>query len=97
MKTKQEILNILRKLKQDLFQKFKIREIWAFGSVMREEQHENSDIDILVDFNDEADLFDLIGLGLFLEDKLGAKVDVVTKRSLRNEIRENVLKEIVPV
>ena len=51
--------------------------------------------DVLVDFADDADLFDLVGLGLFLEEKLGRKVDVVPRRALRKELRDRVLKEVV--
>lgn len=47
-----------------------------------------------MDLPDEADLLDLIGLGQFLEERLNHKVDVVPKRSLREEIREHVLKEV---
>ena len=95
MKTKEEILSLLRSLRGELRQRFKVKEIGVFGSVVREEQRASSDIDVLVDFEEGADLFDLVGLGLFLEEKLGQKVDVVPKRALRDEIRGAVLKEVV--
>ena len=95
MKSKQEILSIIRSLQGELRQRFKVKEIGVFGSVVREEQRQSSDIDVLVDFEEGADLFDLVGLGLFLEEKLGQKVDVVPKRALREEIRGAVLKEVV--
>jgi len=95
MKNKQEILNIIRALQGDLKQRYKVKEIGVFGSVVREEHQRASDIDVLVDFEAGADLFDLVGLGLFLEEKLGQKVDVVPKRALREEIRGRVLKEVV--
>jgi len=59
----------------------------------RGEQRETSDIDLLVDFDEGADLFDLVGLGEFLEARLHHRVDVVSKRALREEIRQQVLKE----
>ena len=64
---------------------------------LRKEQEPESDIDILVDFEDEADLFDLTGLAIFLEEEFQRKVDIVPKQSLRYELRESVLKEAIPV
>ena len=66
-----------------------------FGSFVRSEQAVNSDIDLLVEFEEGADLFDLIGLSLYLEEELQRKVDVVPKRALREELRESVLREVV--
>jgi predicted nucleotidyltransferase len=95
MKSKQEILSLIKALRGEIKQRYKVKEIGVFGSVVREEQRQASDIDVLVDFEAGADLFDLVGLGLFLEEKLGQKVDVVPKRALREEIRGAVLKEVV--
>jgi len=83
MKTKERIIKIIKELKQNLQEKYKIREIGIFGSIIREEEKETSDIDLLVDFKEEADLFDLIGLALFLEEKLHRRVDILPKRALR--------------
>ncbi len=94
MKNKDEILKILEELREEIKKKYKAKAIGVFGSVIREEQKETSDIDVLVDFEDDADLFDLTGLALFLEDKLNQKVDVVSKGALREEIKEGVLKEV---
>ncbi|MCK4395459.1 nucleotidyltransferase family protein [candidate division WOR-3 bacterium] len=94
MKTKEEILKVLHNLKENLKIKYKIKEIGVFGSVMRGEQKGTSDIDILVEFEDDADLLDLVGIAQFLEEKLQQKVDVVSKRALREEIKETVLQEV---
>ncbi|MEE8329347.1 MAG: nucleotidyltransferase family protein [Thermodesulfovibrionia bacterium] len=94
MKTKDKILKVLEDLKETLKEKYKVKGIGIFGSVVREEQKETSDIDVLVDFEEDADLFDLMGLALFLEEKLNQKVDVVSKRALREDIKEGVLKEV---
>jgi predicted nucleotidyltransferase len=95
MKSKQEILSLIKSLQGELKRRYKVKEIGVFGSVVREEQRLASDIDVLVDFEEGADLFDLVGLGLFLEEKLEQKVDVVPKRALREEIKGAVLKEVV--
>ena len=97
MRTKKQILNILKELKQFLKKSYKVKKMWLFGSVVREEHTPKSDIDLLVDFQDNADLFTLVGLGMFLEDKLKQKVDIGTKRALRKEIKHSVLKEVVAV
>jgi len=80
MKNKEEILRTLKGLQAEIKTKYKVREIGVFGSVVRGEQKTTSDIDVLADFEDNADLFDLVGLGLFLEERLGQKVDVVPVR-----------------
>jgi len=65
--------------------------------LLREGQKRKSDVDVLVDFEEGADLFDLVGLALYLEKKLRKKVDVVPKRALRKEIKSSVLREAVPL
>ena len=95
MNTKDEIVNTIKSLHRHLT-KYKVREIGVFGSVVRGEQNKESDIDVLVDFQEDADLLDLVGLGLFLEERLGRKVDVVPRKALRKEIRDAVLHEVVP-
>ena len=92
--------NILRKLKElktDLVTRYKVRKIGLFGSWIREEQRAGSDIDLLVEFDDDADLFDLIGLSLYLEEILGHPVDIVPRGALREELRDTVLKQVVVV
>ena len=90
-----DLARTLKGLKPELAMSYKVKEIGLFGSFVRGEQDASSDIDLLVEFGEEADLFDLVGLALFLEDKLQRKVDVVPKRALRAEIRDSVLREVV--
>ncbi|MCL4863886.1 MAG: nucleotidyltransferase family protein [Caldilineaceae bacterium] len=93
----EQLLVLLGKLKPELSARYRVREIGLFGSFVRAQQSEASDIDILVDFDENADLFDLVGLALFLEEQLQRKVDVVSKSALREELRESVLQEVVLV
>ncbi len=97
MNTKDHILATLRQLKPEIQRKYKVKALGVFGSIVRGEQTAASDIDVLVDFGPQASLFDLVGLGLFLEEKLGQRVDVVSRGALRTEIRETVLREVAPV
>src|ERR1035441_5373594 len=94
MERTDDILDLLRLAKPELVKIFKVNEIGLFGSMIRGEQRNDSDVDILVDLPEEADLLDLIGLNQFLEERLHQRVDVVPKRSLREEIRERVLTEV---
>ncbi|MFC1583948.1 nucleotidyltransferase family protein [Fibrobacterota bacterium] len=94
---KDEIIRRLEALKTELMARYKVKGVELFGSFARKDQGTNSDIDILLDFEDGADLFDFVGVGDFLEADLKRKVDVVPKNALRKEIRETVLKEAVRV
>ncbi len=94
---KTKILKILTDLKGEIRQKYKAQIKGIFGSYARGEQKDTSDIDILVDFEDDADLFDFTGLALFLEEKLNIHVDIIPEKSLRKEIKRSVLKEVIRV
>jgi predicted nucleotidyltransferase len=72
------------------------RNIRVFGSVVRGDNRDDSDVDLLVEFEEGKTLFDLIGLKLDLQNLLGATVDVVTPNSLRY-IRDRVLAEALPI
>jgi predicted nucleotidyltransferase len=69
----------------------------VFGSVARGEADEQSDIDILVDFQPGKSLLDHAALSLALQELMGVQVDVVSSRGLRARIRERVLQEAVPL
>lgn len=94
MITGEEVLRTLKALKPEIRARYKVKEIGLFGSFLRGEQSETSDIDLLVDFEERADLFDLVALAQFLEERLQRKVDLVSTRALREELREQVLKEV---
>ena len=94
MNAKEKILFEISNLKAEIQSKYRVKEIGVFGAVARGEQGGASDIDVLVDFQEGASLFDLVGLALFLEERLGRKVDVVSKSALREELREAVLREV---
>ena len=68
-----------------------------FGSVARGDDEPGSDVDLLVDFTDEASLLDEIGLRLALADLLQVSVDVVAADTLKGRIRERVMREAVKV
>ena len=91
----EDLLKKLRRLKPEMKSRYKAKEIGLFSSFVRQQQSESSDIDILVEFEEGADLLDLMGLTLRLEEELQRKVDVVPRNALRPELRESVLREVV--
>lgn len=93
----QDVVTRLKEVKPTITARYKVREISLFGSFVRGEQAENSDIDLLTEFDDDADLFDLIGLELYLEDMFKRAVDIVPRQSLRAELRETVLQQAVAI
>jgi len=68
-----------------------------FGSFVRGDAKEGSDLDILVEFKGEKSLLDLVGLKLEIEDSLGRNVDVLTYNALHPAIRERILNEQVRI
>ena len=78
-------------------QKYAIESLYTFGSYAREEQHKRSDIDILVDFKKTPDLLTFIELEEYLSDKLNLAVDLVPKRKLKKELKEQILSEAVAI
>jgi predicted nucleotidyltransferase len=93
----EDIILLLREQKLFLKKKYKIKEIGVFGSYVRGEQDEESDLDILIDKYEPIGLLKLANLQNYLSHLMGVKVDLVIKKSLRPYIAKNVLKEVVYV
>ncbi|MBF0556528.1 MAG: nucleotidyltransferase family protein [Nitrospirae bacterium] len=91
------ILRRLRNLKPNVKQMYKAEIKGIFGSYVRGEQTMGSDLGVLVEYDDGANLLDHVGLSLYLEEQLGFPVDVVPESALREEIREDVLKGKVAI
>ncbi len=68
---------------------------FLFGSLVRGDAHDDSDVDLIVDFNKPVGLFDFIGLQQRLCAVLGRRVDLVTRAALKPRIRDRVLQEAV--
>jgi predicted nucleotidyltransferase len=68
-----------------------------FGSFARGEEHVNSDVDILIDFNGQVDLLELIGIEQELSELLGFKVDLVTMRSVNNLLKPYIDADIIRI
>ena len=97
MKRLEEIQEILRQKKPILRERFKVKEIGIFGSFVRGEEKDTSDLDILVELERPVGLIKFVGLQNYLSDELGEKVDLVTKSALKPRIKKNILSEVVYV
>lgn len=99
MKNVEEIKKKLEELKPFLEEKFKVKFIGIFGSYVRGEEKKGSDLDILVEFEDSANLslLDFIRLENYLSEELGVKVDLVEKTTLKPRIGKRILEEVVPL
>lgn len=94
MKTGKEIEEILKKYKAFLRGKFKVKKIGIFGSCLHGEESEESDVDILVEFSEPVG-WEFIDLKEFLEKTLDRKVDLVTVKALKPQLKEKILNEVV--
>ena len=95
MKSVEEIEEILKSFKNDIKRNYKAEIVGIFGSFARGEQKSDSDVDILVKFYKNATLFDYMRLSMFLQEKLGIDVDIVPQDTIREELRERIVKEAI--
>jgi predicted nucleotidyltransferase len=97
---KTDLPAIRKKLSQRLpllTERYKIKSLALFGSYVRHEQDDASDLDVLVEYQEVPDLISYIELESSLSDLLGIKVDLVMKDGLKPRIAQRILAEAVPV
>jgi uncharacterized protein len=92
-----DIRRVLKEHKTEVRRKYRVLEIGVFGSYVRGEQKERSDIDILVSFSGIPDVFKYMELEEYLKRLLRRKVDLVRKEAIRPELKKRILKEAVYV
>ena len=95
--SRQDILASLKKLKREVAKEYSVKTIGVFGSVARDEQTGQSDIDLLVEFSKPVGFVTFMRLENFLSEQLGKQVDLVTSDSLKPVIRQDVLAEVIYV
>jgi predicted nucleotidyltransferase len=95
VRTKDQILEILRGLRPELEVRYNVKAIGLFGSALRGEQGPRGDIDVLVEFRSPIGLFKFLELEELLAERLGGKVDLVSKKALKPEIGQAILSEVV--
>ncbi len=98
MKTElDQIKNVLDQHISLLKEKYNVQELGVFGSIARGDNTQASDIDILVEFSQPIGFFKFIELENYLSNILEKKVDLVTKKALKDAIKDNILKEVIYV
>lgn len=75
----------------------RVRSLVLFGSVARDEAHDDSDVDLVVDFDGEPTFDDFMDVKLHLEDVLGRRVDLITEAALRAHVRPYVERDALRV
>lgn len=96
MKNLEEIKNIVKKHDEKVRKEFGVKEIGIFGSYIRSQQTETSDIDILVEFKEGYKTFDnYMNLKFYLEELLNLKIDLLIKSTLKPRLKPYILKEVI--
>jgi hypothetical protein len=92
-----EIRQILQQHKNELKNRYGVKEIGVFGSYVRGEQEEGSDLDVLValESNAKMDLIRFVELEEHLSELLGVRVDLVMKSALKPRIGRRILREVI--
>jgi uncharacterized protein len=99
MKTRDEIISFIARNKNLFREKFYITKIGIFGSYARGEQNEASDIDLIVEFEDNTqNLYDLkLEIKKFFRNNLGTDIDICREKYIKPRIKEEILKETIYV
>ena len=94
--TRDDILEKLAACRPEL-DRFHVESLSVFGSVARGEASDDSDVDVLVEFDPQArvGLFTFVRLLDFLSDVMGTRIDLATPAALRAEMRDEILAEAV--
>lgn len=94
MKSRQEILDTLSRHLGQIQSEYGVSKLGIFGSVVRGEQKTASDIDILVEFSRSTGMVQFLRLEQKLQELLGARVDLVTRKALKKHIGQRILSEV---
>ena len=96
MKGLDEVIQVLQQLKPELAQTFHVQTIGLFGSIVRNDFSASSDIDILVDFSRPIGI-EFIDLAQYMEQHLQKKVDLVSRKGMKDRYFKAIEQEIVYV
>lgn len=96
MHTQQEIQSKLKTIKPYLMEKYDIKSVGYFGSYARNEQNADSDLDVLIELNEGLG-WSFFDIQMELEEFFNLKIDLVTKKALKKQLRKQILEDIVLV
>ena len=92
-----EIKSALRRIMPEIKERYKVKSLGVFGSYVRGEASQSSDLDVLVEFDQAPTPYQLIRMEQYLSEQVGVKVDLVMKKTLRPYIGKRILEEVVAV
>jgi predicted nucleotidyltransferase len=90
---KQDALNFLESHKQIFIEQFGVKHLALFGSTVRDEAREDSDLDVLVEFEGGENYRNYFDLLFYLEDHLHCKIDLVSRDAVRPQLKPYIEKE----
>jgi predicted nucleotidyltransferase len=93
----EEISLVLKRSLPEIKERYNVKSLGIFGSYVRKEAIESSDLDILVEFTRAPSLLEFIRMEDELSEKLGIKVDLVMKKALKTHIGRRILAEVIPI
>jgi len=96
MRTTQDILQTLTQIKPVLIKRYGVRSLALFGSCARDQQHDQSDVDVLVDVDQSVGL-EFVDLADEIEAAIGAPVDVVSARGIKPRYFQSIEKDLIYV
>jgi len=94
---KQVVLTKLTSRIEEIRRRFSVKALAIFGSIVRDEAADNSDVDVLVQFNQKASFDLFMDLKFYLEELLQTRVDLVTDKALRPQVRRAIERESIDV
>lgn len=94
---KSRIMTAIRKDMPYLRERHSVRSLWLFGSHVRGEERRESDVDILVEFEEPPSLLGFLALERRLSELIDKKVDLVMRSALKPAIGKRILEEVVSI
>jgi uncharacterized protein len=94
---KVDVVSYLKEHYLEFRDKYNVETLYLFGSYARDEQLVDSDVDLLVDFKKTPDLLTFIELEEYLSKSLEKTVDLVPKRKLKAQLRDQILKDAIAI
>ena len=95
--SKDQVLDLLSQHRGEMAERFGVKNLAIFGSVVRGEASQASDVDVLVEFTGRATFDGFMDLKFYLEDLLHTQVDLVTNKALRESMRAEIQREMIRV
>ena len=90
-------IELIKKKILPVLKEHKVTKAGIFGSCARGEQNKKSDLDILIEVNDNMGLIAFISLKMLIEKAIKKKIDLVEYDAIRKELREKILNEEIPI